>query len=850
MHNDVHNVSPATLTVVKKLTATYIQPQSLFALLDSSIPTVTIEKIRELYRTCEERFLPIPWWKDFSFHLNDIFTKLKIVRKDKARGLPVPKDTTSITAIFKNHQECKERPRTVLIEGDPGMGKSTYCQKLAYDWATKQGEWDPSFPEIQVLLLLRCHEMKSNIWEAISDQILLAGIDGQEKDSFFRYVRENQEKVLLVFDGLGEADPYSLEMISNLVKSRGLLNSFIVVSSHQEVGRELRRFFHSLWEIKGFTKEDATEFISKYFILINKEHLSEKLIEKIWPRSYLESESPDLLCTALTNSPLNTTLLCLLCEDFEGAFPKSKAELYIEIVLCVLRRYETKCGKRSKREDLMGIHKKSLSLLGALAFQSLQKGESYIEVFESNSDFIVLSKFGFISLQTEGERRNDLVRYAFIHDSFQEFFSGLYLAWQITNGDLDCDSVVTDQRYRNELCKTFFFMTGILASTNEEAAKCLVESMARNINSASCQADEVVFASRCLSECTRLAHLLGKQLNLSYLNLEEVRMDDSTVVCFSKALAVTSSLTNLSLTSTGIGNSGAASISQVLKDNSSLTDLNLNKNGIGDSGAASLAEALQGNSSLTNLDLSWNSLSSSGAGDLLKAVEANSSLTSLDLTGSTIGTSGAASLSQTLKANSSLTYLNLTWTEIGPSDTALLSRALRANSSLTDLNLSYNKIGDLGATLLSMSLNFKSSLTHLNLNCNNIGAVGATAISQALEAKSSLTHLELKSNSIGDGGAVSLSNAIAVNSSLTYLNLSSNGIGNSGATSLAKALKDNFSSSLTDLDLSGNAIGDSVAATISRRLKVNYLTTVTGCNVYLYLAGLMTLVLFSSYISY
>ena len=768
------------------------------------------------------------------------------MRKDKNQGLLLSDATTDITAIFR--VEGHKLPQKVLIEGDPGMGKSMYCQKLAYDWATGQGKWHVSFPKIQVLLLLRCREMKSNIWEAISDQILPAGMDERAKDCFFRFVLENQKEVLLVLDGLGEANPNSLEVISNLCESRDVLNCYIILLSHQEIGRQFRSCCNSLWEIKGFTKKDATEFIRKYFNLINKEHLSKKLLEKIGLRSYQESGSADLC--ALTSSPLNTTLLCLLCDDYEGALPESRAKLYIEYVLCVLRRYETNCGKRSKCEDLLGVHKKSLLQLGSMAFQSLLKGESHIELSESDSDSIVLSKLGFISLQAKGEMRKRLMRYAFIHDSFQEFFSGLYLAWQITNGDLDCDSVVTDQRYRNELYKTFSFMTGILASTNEEAAKCLVESMARNINSASCQADEVVFASRCLSECTRLAHLLGKQLNLSYLNLEAVRMDDSTVVCFSKALAVTPSLTNLSLTSTGIGNSGAASISQVLKDNSSLTDLNLNKNGIGDSGAASLAEALQGNSSLTSLDLSWNSLSSSGAGDLLKAVEANSSLTSLDLTGSTIGTSGAASLSQTLKANSSLTYLNLTWTEIGPSDTAVLSRALRANSSLTDLNLSYNKIGDLGATLLSMSLNFKSSLTHLNLNCNNIGAVGATAISQALEAKSSLTHLELKSNSIGDGGAVSLSNAIAVNSSLTYLNLSSNGIGNSGATSLAKALKDNFPSSLTDLDLSGNAIGDSVAATISRRLKVNYLTTVTGCNVYLYLAGLMTLVLFSSYISY
>ena len=64
-------------------------------------------------------------------------------------------EITNITGVFGAHQEC-QKPRTVLIEGDPGMGKTTYCQKLVYYWAAQQQEWDGSFPEIEVLLLLRC----------------------------------------------------------------------------------------------------------------------------------------------------------------------------------------------------------------------------------------------------------------------------------------------------------------------------------------------------------------------------------------------------------------------------------------------------------------------------------------------------------------------------------------------------------------------------------------------------------------------------------------------------------------------------------------------------------------------
>ena len=40
-----------------------------------------------------------------------------------------------MSEIFNKHEECEE-PRVVLIEGKPGMGKTTYCKKVAVDWAT------------------------------------------------------------------------------------------------------------------------------------------------------------------------------------------------------------------------------------------------------------------------------------------------------------------------------------------------------------------------------------------------------------------------------------------------------------------------------------------------------------------------------------------------------------------------------------------------------------------------------------------------------------------------------------------------------------------------------------------
>ena len=202
---------------------------SVLSLLDVSDPADIIERIRQLYKTCKERVVPLPWCEHFSFHLNDIFTRLKIVSKEKTRG-ELTDEITNMTAIFKAHADC-QKPRTVLIEGEPVMGKTTYCQKLAYDWATKQEEWDASFPGIEVLLLLKCREIEIDVWKAIDEQILPVDIDDEAKESFFKFVRKNQSKVMLVLDGMDEADPKKLAMYCNLVESKELPGCHIVLTS-------------------------------------------------------------------------------------------------------------------------------------------------------------------------------------------------------------------------------------------------------------------------------------------------------------------------------------------------------------------------------------------------------------------------------------------------------------------------------------------------------------------------------------------------------------------------------------------------------------------------------------------
>ena len=821
--------------------------------------------------------MPVPWCEDFSFHLNNIFTRLKIVGREQTQGT-LTHEITNMTAIFKAHKDC-QKPRTVLIEGDPGMGKTTYCQKLAYDWATKQDEWDESFPETDVLLLLRCRDINSSsIKEAIDDQILPYDVNKEDKEAFFQFISENQLKVLLVLDGVDEVDASKLEMIKNLLQSKELVNCHIVLTSRHEAGKKVRRYCDTLWEIVGFTKRDAQSFILKYFKNIGKKHLADKLLKKLWP-SLLEDDfedeedsdsyfsdswdadrdvSSDL--RQLTKNPLNTALLCILFEDFDGKLPKNRTQLYIEIVLFVLRRYERKNGLSSYNEDLISVYKKELIYLGRMAFQALRKGELDFEENESgDAIFSLLIKFGFLTIQAGGSKRKPCFRCGFFHKSFQEFFSGLYLAFEIS--DEDINYLVTDGRYLRVLKEVFLFLTGITASQCEETAVRFVSRVASLVNlfcheSESKGISYLRFALYFILHCanyqenlkSRLVDTLGRGLNikhlatkygiqltelffevvganasLTHLDLSKNGIGNTDAESLSRALAFNSFLTNLGLSENSIGHTGAESLSRALIINSSLTNLDLAMNIIGHTGAESLSHALSANSSLTDLDLSHNGIGDPGAESLSQALTVNSSLTNLDLSENSIGDTGAESLFRALTVNSSLTNLDLSENSIGDTVAESLSRALTVNSSLTNLDLRENSIGDTGAASLSQALSANSSLTDLDLSHNGIGDTGAEPLFQALTVNSSLTNLDLSLNSIGDTGAASLSQALTVNSSLTNLVLSWNGIGDTGAASLSQALTVN--ASLTNLDLSENSIVDTGAASFSQALTVNSFLT-------------------------
>ena len=393
------------------------------------------------------------------------------------------------------------------------MGKTTYCHKIAYDWAKKR-KGGESFPDVTLVLLLKCRDINCGLWEAIDDQLLPREVNEDEKERFFTFIRNHQSKVLLVLDGLDELPRDQLSSYTDLIQGRVLPESYIVVTARHEDGVKVRECCHTLLEVEGFTKTDAKEFILRYF----KEewHLGKKLLDKLDTDETLQD---------LARNPLNTALLCLLCEDFRGKFPESTTLLYLEIVECVLRRYRQKMKLPETSEDLLVLYKVELKQLGLIAMGGLHKdtmyfSESAFEGFSSD----VKSGLGFLSVEAGRSKRRPSRSYAFLHKSFQEFFAALFHCCQLRDGEISVDSLIADRRYFDEFQQVLMFTCGLLAQKCEGATKALIAGIATQFNSDENLWDEdlLYVALDCIYECKiegttfdkEMAQFFGSHLKL------------------------------------------------------------------------------------------------------------------------------------------------------------------------------------------------------------------------------------------------------------------------------------------------------------------------------------------------
>ena len=840
---------------------------------------------------------PFPWCEEeLQFELSKIFTRLTIVCRKKERA-KLTKDPVKMTEVLRPYKKCecrceckceREKPRVVLIEGEPGIGKTTYCQKLAYDWSVGDIPTESSFPKVDILLRLTCRDMKTaKIEDAIEDQLLPRDVNEKDKETFFYFIHHYQSRILLVLDGLDELPQNLFEEFLPLIRGRVLPLTYLIITARHEVGINVRLHSDALFEIKGYTKEDADSYIKKYFSCHDKSRLAGKLIRKINNDSQLRE---------LTANALNTALLCLVFEDTGGRLPHNKTMLYCELVDCVLRRYCSKKEIRLCDKSPIDKYMHQLNQLGKLALEALLKDQLAFTPGELESQSTEFLQLGFLSREASVSKIRPKPTYAFIHKTFQEFFAAFHLSLELETADRDQTALLTQLSPVDKYWQVWKFLITMVPGKSDDAASFLVsrlwasfqrkklgKSVERQYTKQPLKTSDSEDDSKddseghseddsrgdphdeheksCRGGIYGLSSGYGikvhedteydwprrREMEIRIAETDEFSFFEETVDTIAQCEQGNNKLSSCQIKM-------ASTLAhcfpkdEVIMKKSYLyawdKTFYIRGNFSPSSSQFSLVfyEYLKGNRKLK--ELVWEVSAAAALADILKAshtlthlhlktarcitsliqaLQANHTVTHLNMRRAGFDDVQAEALGEILRSNHTLTHLCLAQSKITSIGIEALADALRSNKVLKNLNIELSNIGDEGAKVLGKVLQSNHTLTHLSIACNGITHIGVEALADALRSNKILKNLDISGNNIGDEGAKVLGKVLQSNHTLTHLSIARNGITHIGVEALAEALKSH--KSFKDLDIRNNNIGYEKAKALRKVLQSNHIMT-------------------------
>ena len=683
-----------------------------------------------------------------------------------------------------------EKARLVLVEGSPGIGKTTFCLKIANDWARQAILKKHEFPVFKLMLLLKCRDIDGDVTQAIDDQLLPEDMTENEKKVLLDYIQneKKQDKILIILDGLDELPQAAEQAVEKLLGRKVLSRCSVLATSRQEKGIEIRQrhVFDTLLQINGFTIEDASEFIRKHFRTVGQSQADllkgDRLIQAIQENAFLH---------ALRNNPLNLLLLCIVFEDHEGELPSNRTKLYQIIYRCLLGRYcskydissvdkegdKAKTGDEDDEDDKVKEDDDYFALekqcedrtltLGLLAWRCLieerpsfrQKELDKLEKLITNGKGVSAAKVGVVFMEASVKKLNPKHEYHFIHRTFQEFLAATYLVQLMKENICIFDKFqLSKSDVTSKYRQVFLFAAGILGKDGTLFFKHCGEILKRNWNWKSPEED-----------CRFLIELLNESGASNILSMVatvysciplpqslELNMEDQHTRRLVRYAYEASSLA-----------SNVDALQWIHK-------LSLTKaHALSEDSASDLHRILNDNKTLKELVISTSDITSLLVNTLLKGLSSNLPLSSLTLKPSkSIPADVADSLGTALAFCNSLTTVKLklfSYSNAWARDVS--GSGLLKSTHLESVDLEYHGVPDSTAVQAFKLLVSKKSLTSFSVTLfGDMEDCLASALSEGLSEETTLNSLAVVIHgSLSNHGAALLANGFQLNRTLYSL---------------------------------------------------------------------------------
>ncbi|KAJ7372120.1 NACHT, LRR and PYD domains-containing protein 3 [Desmophyllum pertusum] len=110
----------------------------------SPIETFDVKTCRSKLAEHYKRTAKVPtsvWSKTSKVDIHQIYTRLSLVKEEQTPEGSSQSEPTHYTDVFTANKNG-DIPNRILVQGQTGIGKSTFVKKLAVDWAELDGRED------------------------------------------------------------------------------------------------------------------------------------------------------------------------------------------------------------------------------------------------------------------------------------------------------------------------------------------------------------------------------------------------------------------------------------------------------------------------------------------------------------------------------------------------------------------------------------------------------------------------------------------------------------------------------------------------------------------------------------
>ena len=737
--------------------------------------------------------------------------KLKRERKELVSGqlnnimmknIPLSSADTRPLTIADVLNVKEEENKVILIEGGPGMGKSTLAIKICKCWA--DGELLQEYDAV-ILLPLRDPEIQAA--NNIGDLLLVE--NKNEREALYDEITASEgDKVCFIFEGYDEL-PEQLRKAPVFAKLKEKLpKCTLMYTSRPEASNQLRRVASHRIEIRGFKEEQVDEYI--YNAFENDEDGKEKA-QKLTAQV---KSNPSI--RSILYVPINIAIICHLFL-LTLTLPNTLTELYTLLCINLILRHINKHSPSdidyidSLYELPVGISEE-FSNLCLIAYRGREDDRiifSSREIKGYGIDASKLSGLGLLLIAPSTSVYGREKSHNFLHLTVQEYCAAFYISKLPDKEQYEC---FKKYQFYDSFQIIWRMYSGITRLRNKDIFHHMLPS--KWVKS-DYRKRRIIELLHCVYEahnnevCNVVGSCLDGNINLSFCILDQIMSTALGYMLEQYRGAV--KVVNLGYCH--IGDEGCRILCNSLlsrHDNSysSKFELVLIFNDIIDESSSLISSLLSSNYPITKLDVGWNELSSS-TDIIFKSLHHNNVLTELLLESTSLTSSDMQSLAQMLTSNNTLSVMDIShndmvghyitdWRnislnklimtncELGVSGADNIGKMLYHNKSITSVDLTHNSIGDEGVEKLVEHLKFNKTIKHLGLWNNNITSNGANHLSKLFSLNhTTVNSIELDENPLKDEGVDLILQSITI--TMEYVGLSDTGM-TSSRSSVSTAL--------------------------------------------------------------